>query len=47
LQLLEKNVAGNVIIAAFSTEGPSKCSGLPVQQYSEGQHVLTDGRTVS
>lgn len=36
LQLLEKYVAGHVIIAAFSTDGPDKCSGLPVQQYSEG-----------
>ena len=45
LQLLEKNVAGNVIIAAFSTEGPSKCSGLPVQQYSEGSMCsLMEGR---
>lgn len=45
LQLLEKYVLGNVIIAAFSTEGPSKCSGLPVQQYSEGSMCsLMEGR---
>jgi trans-aconitate methyltransferase len=33
---LQQYVQGHVIIAAFSTNGPDKCSGLPVQQYSEG-----------
>lgn len=33
---LDQFVRGYVIIAAFSTEGPNKCSGLPVQQYNEG-----------
>jgi predicted TPR repeat methyltransferase len=33
---LDQFVRGYVIIAAFSTEGPDKCSGLPVQQYNEG-----------
>lgn len=27
--------AGKLIIATFSTEGPDKCSGLPVKQYNE------------
>ena len=27
--------AGKLIIGTFSTEGPEKCSGLPVKQYSE------------
>ena len=26
---------GYVIISTFSLEGPNKCSGLPIQQYSE------------
>jgi 2-polyprenyl-3-methyl-5-hydroxy-6-metoxy-1,4-benzoquinol methylase len=33
---LQQYVRGYVIIATFSTIGPDKCSGLPVQQYSEG-----------
>ncbi len=36
LQVLQQAVQGHVIIAAFSTDGPAKCSGLPVQQYHEG-----------
>jgi hypothetical protein len=32
---LNQFVRGYVIIAAFSTEGPDKCSGLPVKQYNE------------
>lgn len=27
--------SGKLIIGTFSTEGPAKCSGLPVKQYSE------------
>ncbi len=26
---------GKIVVATFSTEGPLKCSGLPVKQYSE------------
>jgi SAM-dependent methyltransferase len=42
LQKLRDHVSGYVILAAFSTEGPNKCSGLPVHQYSEGDlcHLL-------
>lgn len=28
---------GRIVVATFSTEGPVKCSGLPVQQYNENQ----------
>ena len=28
-------VGGHVIIATFSLDGPEKCSGLPIQRYSE------------
>lgn len=35
LQLVKKTVSGMVIIGAFSTDGPKKCSGLDVQQYDE------------
>ena len=31
--------SGKLIIATFSTEGPEKCSGLPVKQYNE--NILT------
>ena len=31
--------AGKLIIGTFSTEGPEKCSGLPVKQYNE--NILT------
>ena len=30
---------GKLIIGTFSTDGPEKCSGLPVKQYSE--NILT------
>lgn len=36
LRKLQQHVQGHVIIAAFSTDGPENCSGLPVRQYSEG-----------
>ncbi len=29
------NESGKLVIGTFSTEGPNKCSGLPVKQYSE------------
>ncbi len=32
--------SGKMIIGTFSTEGPEKCSGLPVKQYDE--NILTD-----
>ena len=31
--------AGKLVIGSFSTEGPEKCSGLPVKQYNE--NILT------
>ena len=34
------NTTGKLIIGTFSTEGPEKCSGLPVKQYSE--NILTE-----
>ncbi len=33
-------VNGYIIIGTFSIQGPEKCSGLPVQRYSE--HLLTE-----
>lgn len=37
LSIAQKNVkpAGKMIIGTFSDNGPAKCSGLPVKQYSE------------
>jgi Methyltransferase domain len=35
-----KSVAGYLTIGTFSTEGPDKCSGLSIKQYSE--ETLTD-----
>jgi len=35
LSILQKYVTGFVLLSTFSTNGPDKCSGLPVQQYSE------------
>jgi len=37
LSVAEKNISenGRMVIGTFSTEGPDKCSGLPVNQYSE------------
>lgn len=37
LSVAQKHISGNgkLVIATFSTEGPGKCSGLPVKQYSE------------
>lgn len=37
ITLADKSIAenGNLIIATFSNEGPSKCSGLDVHQYAE------------
>lgn len=29
------NTNGKIVVATFSTEGPLKCSGLPVKQYNE------------
>jgi ubiquinone/menaquinone biosynthesis C-methylase UbiE len=36
MKILQRAVRGMVIIGTFSTEGPSKCSGLEVKQYNEG-----------
>jgi 2-polyprenyl-3-methyl-5-hydroxy-6-metoxy-1,4-benzoquinol methylase len=37
ISVAEKHIAenGRMVIGTFSTEGPEKCSGLPVKQYSE------------
>lgn len=35
LALVKQCVTGWLILGTFSTEGPDKCSGLPVQQYNE------------
>lgn len=35
LTLLNRAVKGHVIIGAFSTNGPKKCSGLDIMQYNE------------
>ncbi|MGF6849148.1 ubiquinone/menaquinone biosynthesis C-methylase UbiE [Chitinophaga sp. W3I9] len=34
------NAGGYAVIGTFSTNGPEKCSGLPIKQYNEG--TLTD-----
>lgn len=34
-ELVEKSVEGYLIIGTFSENGPKKCSGLDIQQYSE------------
>jgi ubiquinone/menaquinone biosynthesis C-methylase UbiE len=37
LSVAQKHITenGKMVIGAFSTEGPDRCSGLPVKQYSE------------
>lgn len=37
LSVAQKHIAenGRMVIGTFSTEGPDRCSGLPVKQYSE------------
>jgi len=35
LNLVQDAVSGNLIIGTFSNEGPTRCSGLPIQQYNE------------
>jgi len=35
LNLVPKAESGNVIVGTFSTDGPTKCSGLDVKQYDE------------
>jgi len=35
LNLVSTAVSGNVIVGTFSTDGPTKCSGLDVKQYDE------------
>ena len=35
LDIVRKSVDGMVIVGTFSTEGPTKCSGLEVKQYNE------------
>jgi trans-aconitate methyltransferase len=35
VELVKKSVNGTLIVGTFSTEGPAKCSGLPIQQYNE------------
>lgn len=40
LQLVRKYVDGFLVVGTFSETGPTKCSGLPIKQYSDKQ--LTD-----
>lgn len=35
LQITKDNVTGYIILGTFSTNGPTKCSGLDIQQYDE------------
>ncbi|MFZ9388051.1 MAG: class I SAM-dependent methyltransferase [Chitinophagaceae bacterium] len=35
MNILSTSVTGQAIIGAFSTDGPDRCSGLPVKQYNE------------
>ena len=35
LHIAEEAVAGKMIVATFSTDGPKKCSGLEIKQYNE------------
>ena len=35
------SLSGKMIIGTFSTEGPNKCSGLPVKQYDENKLAAT------
>ncbi|GAB0155412.1 class I SAM-dependent methyltransferase [Chryseobacterium sp. Alg-005] len=35
LQITKENVTGNMVLGTFSTNGPTKCSGLDIQQYDE------------
>jgi len=39
LSILNQFVTGFVLLSTFSTNGPDKCSGLPVRQYSESNMV--------
>jgi trans-aconitate methyltransferase len=36
-QLVQKAVKKYMVMGTFSDQGPDKCSGLPVRQYSAGQ----------
>lgn len=35
VDLVKSSVKGTLIVGTFSTDGPTKCSGLPIQQYTE------------
>lgn len=35
VDLVEKSVKGTLIVGTFSPDGPTKCSGLDIQQYDE------------
>jgi hypothetical protein len=35
IEITEKWVTGFLIMGAFSENGPTKCSGLDIKQYSE------------
>ena len=37
VQVIEKRVASFLIIGTFSDQGPKKCSGLDIKQYSENE----------
>jgi hypothetical protein len=37
LQIAEKAITNYMVVGTFSENGPDKCSGLPVKQYTEDQ----------
>ena len=37
LELAGKSVREYLVVGTFSNNGPDKCSGLPIKQYSEAQ----------
>jgi SAM-dependent methyltransferase len=49
IAIAQKNLTakGKLIIGTFSTDGPEKCSGLPVKQYSENLLSSTLGKWFS
>ncbi|AUD05413.1 class I SAM-dependent methyltransferase [Spirosoma horti] len=46
LTLIRDNLAatGRLVVGTFAEDGPGRCSGLPVQQYSETQLTATLGQ---
>ncbi len=37
LQIAGRSINNYMVVGAFSENGPDKCSGLPIKQYTEGQ----------